>query len=224
MSDEYHKIDSIFKRTPDGRRIIEGEYSRPEFELLKDINWTFTEKVDGTNIRLYFDAEFFSLNNIHANISGRTNNAQIPTFLLTKLVEIYRAADWQGAFPTFFELGEAAPPVTIYGEGYGAKIQKGGGKYISDGVDFVVFDIRIGQWWLKREDVEEIAGKLGMTTVPIIGEGTLDDAVEFVREGFASYRWPNVTDAEGLVVRPSVELLDRGGRRIITKIKHRDFQ
>ena len=29
--------------------------------------------------------------------------------------------------------------------------------------------------------------------------------------------------AEGLVMRPAIELLDKRGRRIITKIKHKDF-
>lgn len=34
-------------------------------------------------------------------------------------------------------------PVTVFGEGYGVKIQKGG-NYISDDVNFILFDVRFG--------------------------------------------------------------------------------
>ena len=47
--------------------------------------------------------------------------------------------------------------VTLYGEGYGARIQKGGGKYLAKSCDFVLFDVKIGDWWLRREAVDEIA-------------------------------------------------------------------
>jgi len=30
--------------------------------------------------------------------------------------------------------------------------------------------------------------------------------------------------AEGIVARPSIELIARNGKRIITKIKHKDFE
>jgi len=35
-----------------------GDYSLPEFELLKNIDWVMTEKVDGTNTRLRYDSLF----------------------------------------------------------------------------------------------------------------------------------------------------------------------
>ncbi len=100
-------------------------------------------------------------------------------------------------------------------------IQKGGGNYISGGVDFVLFDVKVGEWWLQREAVEEIAGKFDIGIVPLLGEGTLQDAVELARTGFPS-RWGNFL-AEGLVLRPKTELRTRSGHRIITKIKHSDF-
>jgi hypothetical protein len=109
----------------------------------------------------------------------------------------------------------------LYGEGYGAKIQKIGGLYRPD-QDFVLFDVRIGEWWLQRADVEDIAQKLELDIVPIIGEGTLHDAVAVAKEGFNS-TWGNF-QAEGIVARPKVELKTRNGQRIITKIKCCDFQ
>ena len=110
--------------------------------------------------------------------------------------------------------------VCLYGEGYGAKIQKGGGNY-SAVPKFVLFDVKIGDWYLQREDVEDIAKKLGVDIVPIVGQGTLIEAIELVRKGQKS-TWGDFT-AEGLVLRPATELKTRRGDRIITKIKHKDF-
>lgn len=217
MSAEYHKIDSIFTRDQRGR-IVEGFYSRPEFEYLADRPWIFSEKVDGTNCRISYDGTLDYLTNTHTHIAGRTDNAQMPPFLLAKIIDIVRAAPLPEVF------GSDPVNVTLYGEGYGARIQKGGGKYIPDGCSFVLFDIKIGDWWLTRESVEDIGSRLGIEMVPAIGVGTLADAVDLARKGFPSGRWPGVDVAEGLVLRPAVELFDRGGRRIIAKIKNRDFR
>jgi hypothetical protein len=62
---------------------------------------------------------------------------------------------------------------------------------------------------------------LSIEIVPIIGTGTLIDMVNMTRAGFNS-RWGDFL-AEGIVARPKVELKTRDGKRIITKVKHRDF-
>lgn len=205
--EEYHKIQTVFKRDPENKTLLEGEYSTPELEYLKDNKWVFTEKVDGTNIRVMFDG-------LDVRFGGRTDNAQMPTFLYLRLNELFTLERMKTVFQ------ENGGNVCLFGEGYGAKIQTGC-KYISTGVDFVLFDVRVGEWWLKREDVEDIASKLKIQTVPIRGEGTLSAMIEDVRAGFNSW-WGNF-EAEGIVARPKVELTARNGERIITKIKHKDF-
>ena len=203
---EYHKIQSIFKRESERPcRIIEGQYSLPEFEYLKDNIWTFTEKVDGTNIRIMLKDE-------QLKIGGKTDNASIPSFLYDKLNSMFEIGVLCEKFPE---------GVCLYGEGYGAKIQKGGGNYIPNGVDFVLFDVKVGEYWLNRTSVEEIAEFLKIKVVPIIGEGTLQDAIDITRKGFKS-QWGDFT-AEGIVARPKIELFARNGKRIITKIKYKDF-
>jgi ATP-dependent RNA circularization protein (DNA/RNA ligase family) len=198
---EYPKIQTLFKRDMASGKIIEGDFTLPEFEYLKDNIWVFTEKVDGTNIRVIFDKKGA------VTFKGRTDKSQIPAFLFNKLKEIFQ--------------GKTQQDMCLYGEGYGARIQKGGENYIKDGVDFVLFDVRVGDLWLKREEVEEIALSFGIKVVPIIGEGTLTDMVEMVKKGFKS-KWGDFI-AEGIVARPKVELQDRNFQRIITKLKHRDF-
>jgi hypothetical protein len=51
---EYHKIQTVFKRDPSNnyKTLLEGEFAIPEFGYLQDNEWVFTEKVDGTNIRV----------------------------------------------------------------------------------------------------------------------------------------------------------------------------
>jgi ATP-dependent RNA circularization protein (DNA/RNA ligase family) len=217
---QYHKINTIFKRDMANHgKIMEGVYADPEFEYLKDNTWVFTEKVDGTNIRVMYTGAGVSF-------GGKTDDAQMPVFLLYKLQELFEGTVKRQLFKEIFEKPNPdgtvnEPQVCLYGEGYGAKIQKGGGNYISDGVSFVLFDVKIGDMWLNREDVEDIANKFGLKIVPILGEGTLAQAVEMTKKGFNS-QWGEFI-SEGLVLRPKVELQTRRGHRIITKIKHKDF-
>jgi ATP-dependent RNA circularization protein (DNA/RNA ligase family) len=171
----------------------------------------FTEKVDGTNIRVMW-------NGVSVTFGGKTEDAQMPVYLLYKLQELFEGTLRRELFKSVFQ---DATEACLYGEGYGAKIQKGGGNYNPTGVDFVLFDVKIGDWYLLREDVEEIAQKLAIRTVPILGTGTLHDALQMSRKGFNS-QWGNFL-AEGIVARPKTELKTRRGDRIITKVKHRDF-
>ena len=206
---EYHKIQSIFKRDMTSKRktLIEGEWTLPEFEYLAGNVWTFTEKVDGTNIRVIF-------NEGSVTFGGRTEDAQIPAQLVGRLNERF--------LPLAARMAEVFPDgaAVLYGEGYGAKIQKGGGNYRAD-QDFVLFDVRVGQWWLQRADVHDVAQKLGLDVVPVIGEGTLHDAVALAKRGIRS-TWGDF-EAEGIVARPKTELNTRSGHRLVAKIKCRDF-
>ena len=213
--EQYHKIQTIFKRDMSNKGKITDEFSMPEFEYLKDNQWVFTEKVDGTNIRVMWNGK-------DVVFGGKTDNAQMPTFLLYKLQELFEGSKKQLFKEKFVDKeGNLFDEVCLYGEGYGAKIQKGGGNYISDGVDFVLFDVKISDWWLERDNVEDIANHFGIKVVPVIGKGTLLGAVEKTKEGFNS-QWGDFI-AEGIVLRPKVELKNRAGSRIIAKIKHKDF-
>ncbi len=206
---EYQKIQTVFLRDPKTKfeTLLEGQFALPEFEYLKNNIWVFTEKVDGTNIRVIF-------NDGQITFGGKTDRAQIQASLANKLNDIFSPLKEQ-----FIEIFSDAD-VCLYGEGYGVKIQKGGGNYRSD-QSFVLCDIKIGKWWLQRKDVEDIAQRFKLDVVPIIGEGTLMEMVDKTRTGFNSI-WGDFL-AEGIVARPKTELVARNGKRIITKIKHKDF-
>ena len=202
---EYHKIQTVFKRDQKTNKIIVGDWTNPEFEYLANNEWEFTEKVDGTNIRVIIKDGVVTF-------GGRTDAAQIPASLISRLLELFpQTGDWVGQFD-----GD----VTFYGEGYGPKIQKVGSLYRKD-QSFVLFDVRVGRWWFQRSDVVAVAEKLRLDVVPVIGTGTLHDAISLAATGMTSY-WGSF-QSEGIVARPRVELFARNGQRIIAKIKTKDF-
>lgn len=211
----YHKIKTVYNRDPETKykTLLDGDFALPEFEYLKNNNWQFSEKIDGTNIRVMYND--LDVGSYSIKFGGKTDRAQLPADLANRLNEIFLPQ-----VDLFCELFETTE-VCFYGEGYGPKIQKGGGNYRKD-QDFVLFDIKIGRWWLQRQNVEEIAGKFGLDIVPIIATGTLDDMVDMVKTGFNS-QWGDF-QAEGIVARPEVELKARNGGRIITKLKCKDFK
>ena len=229
----YQKINTIFKRSqepgPNHNKIIYGDWSQPEFEVLKDVKWEATEKIDGTNMSYQIVCKD---NNIKIDIAGKTPAANIPGHLYKAMQGRLRPEKLCEVFgKTNPETGKTDFPyqIEIFGEGYGMKIQKGG-NYIKDHADFILFDVKITPTengkpiWLNRESCEDISKKLGFDIVPLVGYFTLDEAVEFVKKGFKSVIAENRDyDAEGLVLRAPCGLLSRMGERIITKIKHCDF-
>ena len=80
---EYNKIETVFKRDSNGsKRLMEGLFRNETVRYLADNLWSFTEKIDGTNIRVHWDGH-------KINFGGRTDRAQIPTHLFAKLQETF---------------------------------------------------------------------------------------------------------------------------------------
>lgn len=169
--------------------------------------------VHNCNIRVYWDGHTVTF-------GGRTDNAQIPAELVTKL----NAKFGGEANAQMFEQMFGEKEVILFGEGYGRKIQKGGGNYISDGVDFILFDVLIGENYLERANVEDIARAMGIKVVPIVGTGSLYEAVEYVKKHPASVVAEGRCEMEGIVARPKIEMRDRRGNRLICKIKWEDMR
>lgn len=208
MSLLFPKVYSPFTRFTEGpmrNRLNVAEWSKPEFGMLAGLDWTWTEKVDGTNIRVIWDGH-------RIVFGGRTDNAQLQATLVAVLTEMFPEELLEQQF------GETA--CVLYGEGYGAKIQKGGGNYRPD-QSFVLFDVKVGDWWLRTADVQDVAAKLGIDYVPVIVEGSVERAISEVTHGLGSEYGDFY--AEGLVGRPPLGILGRNGDRLLMKIKHVDF-
>ena len=245
----YQKINTIFMR--DAKNVIMPyePFTEPEFEYLRGLKWRAEEKIDGTNMRIEVTKEEVldytmdpsALKGVKFNIriAGKTDNAQIPKNLLKHMQEKYTnekilgalglkefipVSEWKSMY-NWDDYSKIPTIYTIYGEGYGEGIQSGGW-YIKGGNEFIVFDVKVNDIYLKTEARDEIATKLGAPIVPFKGYFTLDEAIDYVRKGFRSVvaESPEVKMAEGLVLRTDLGLRNRMGNRLIVKIKYEDFQ
>ena len=243
----YQKINTIFMR--DAKNVIMPyePFVEPEFEYLRSLKWRGEEKIDGTNMRIEVTkCSIFSPGNenmvgvgFEVTIKGMTDNAQIPKNLLKHMEDKYPkekvltvlglkefipVEEWETEH-NWLEYDQIPNIYTIYGEGYGEGIQSGGW-YIKGGNEFIVFDVKVNDIYLKTDARDEIASKLGAPIVPLMGYFTLDEAIDFVRKGFRSKvaQNPEAKMAEGLVLRTDLGLRNRMGKRLIVKVKYEDFQ
>ena len=141
---KYPKIETCFQRSLETKKLLDGVWRSDELQYLKDCEWIWTEKVDGTNIQIRWDGH-------RVEFGGRTERANIPQPLMDYLETTFGGEVNEEIFEQLF--GETE--VVLFGEGYGPKIQSGGG-YRKD-VSFILFDVKIGNFWLLRNKVEEIA-------------------------------------------------------------------
>lgn len=209
----YHKIETLFLRDMNGtKKLVPGAYRNSMVEYLKDLTWEFTEKVDGTNIRVHWDG-------YRVTFGGRTDSAQIPVHLMNKLVEKFSGPETEQIFETLFGENQA----TLFGEGYGPKIQTGGGLYGPE-ADFILFDVTKNDVFMDRGAVGWVAEALGIQTVPVVLYGTLKDGVRFASQPQKSRLGNQEHEMEGLVARPLHNIFDNRGERVIVKIKYNDFK
>ena len=211
---EYHKIETLYERDLKTFKVNPSKLKNRTYSLIK--TWQFTEKIDGTNIRAIWSCASDAGCGLPETLrfSGKTDNAQIHADLIHHLYEIITPDKMRAVFPD--------TDAVIYGEGYGAGIQKGG--LYSPTKKFIVFDILVGgKWWLNWENTCDVAMKLGLDVVPFIGEMSLEEATEMVRAGFPSRLNGGQVQAEGLVGRTAEPLFDKKGSRLIVKLKTKDF-
>jgi ATP-dependent RNA circularization protein (DNA/RNA ligase family) len=214
---EYPKIETLYQRDKFTDKVITNQLRLPEFGNIR--RWQITEKVDGTNVRVGL------LPGGVIKYSGRTENAQIPTKLLDYLQQTFTLEQLQLVFKD-----SPDSEVVLFGEGYGEKIQSGGA--YRQGVSFRLFDVLVGMWWLEPEAIADIAAKLGILTVPILGEiDSLPSQADQLKQWLGHDGKSTVAiqdggrgvQAEGIVARTVPLLLTRRGQRLMWKLKFRDF-
>lgn len=254
----YMKINTIFKRDVNNIIMPYDGYTKLELEWCKDLKFEATEKVDGTNMRIEVTPILDESKLTFAlSIKGKTDNANIPKNLKEFMEEKYTLDTILNALqytksvydivngldelktdhPGFFdkETGEFCSTripkmYTLYGEGYGAKIQACGSRYLKDSANFIGFDVKITstdgkETYLLYNDKKLIFDTLNTDTVPIIGYFTIEEAIEYVKKGFdVTIPHDDPTfKAEGLVLRSPVGMKFRDGSECIFKIKAKDF-
>lgn len=215
---KYPKIETLYERDKKTFKVIPEQIRRPEFGLVN--HWIMTEKIDGMNVRveLYPDGQIMGF--------GRTDKAQLPEELKSYLTRTFNC----DIMYSVFHMDEHGlyPEVTLYGEGYGPKIQKGG--YYRNNQAFRLFDVKIGRWWQNFESVREFAKAFKVETVPYIGElhglpSSLDSLKRIIPWSYVSVQdaGKEGVEAEGIVARTEPLLFTRSGDRLMWKLKFRDF-
>jgi hypothetical protein len=221
---EYHKINALYNRwrkefdpletLPVGKKFgdfKDGEFACEEFEYLFHNQWVWSEKLDGTNIRIYADWSENLEKHIYT-VKGKDVNSVIPKDLMDWV--------WKWIETNQKSIHKTLPnkDVVLYGEGIGKGIQKVGHHYGQQ--HFKLFDVYINGFWLKKEAVKDIASKINLDTVTT-WTGTIQDAIDKVKT-LPKSTFGDFT-LEGYVGEPLVRLLDAHHKRIITKIKVCDF-
>jgi hypothetical protein len=246
MIREYPKTENVFTRNPDTHKLNLWDFRMPEFNQIK--SWLVTEKIDGTNIRISLvrcehEEPLGDLVEVCKNatkectdgredclhcdawlvkINGRTANSQFHAGLYQYLTETFTLEKMLSVCE-----GDEPYEFTLYGEGYGEGIQKGG--YYRKGVSFRLFDVLVGdKWWLDRYNMVDVAAKLNINVVPIFGTYSMPEIIEiFSSDGFDSVvaLEENNTEieAEGVVCRTDPYLFNKYGERIKFKLKAKDL-
>lgn len=237
---EYSSIENLWKSNGvQGKGIERGPeygYSRPELGLVRE--WVVTEKVDGTNVRVLYspgrppwDGTLGA--EAEVRFAGRTDKADLHGHLVEYLEgEFTDRKMWEAfARPVQEHDHLEAPHVVLYGEGFGAGIQRAGVHYGPD-KRFILFDVLVLDsweadtgWWLGWSDVKDVARKLGVPHVPELAAGaSLDEAMSLVRASQLLRSTEASAHVEGVVCRTDPYLFDGRGRRVMFKYKVRDLR
>ena len=207
---EYMKIDTLWKRDMSAGKkkgvIIEGDFSNPIFPNI--VNWRAVEKIDGTNIRVMWDADTGTV-----TFAGRTSKSEIPAGLLAYLQSTFTPDTFNGN-----------QNMVIYGEGCGPKIHNSQKYLVEDKYTLIVFDIKIGEWWLEHETVVEVAAGFGLRYAPSVGIMTIPEIIELVKAETKSIAATSDSIFEGIVATPEPMVLDRSRKPVKFKLKAEDFR
>jgi hypothetical protein len=125
--------------------------------------------------------------------------------------------------------------VHIYGEYYGGKMMKMSRTYGGE-MNFVAFEVKIGDCWLNVPKAEKLANSLGLefvyyklipVTMEAINAECDDVSVQAIRNGMKENTdhlgfCPPVR--EGIVLRPLEEVVLNSGDRVIAKHKREQFR
>jgi len=208
------KKDKVLERRKSKSKLLVGEYARPEFENIK--TWRVSEKVDGTNVRIYFCTH---PDGHEINFAGRTSAAILQEPLLSYLKKTFTS-------PALQEIAKDMGTSTfvLYGEGYGPKIQAVGKNYRED-QGFILFDgMNQNQRFASRSALKTIADKLCIPVVPDLGIMTEKQIVDFVKSKPLSQCSITPHTIEGIVARAEPTVYFENGIPIMFKLKCKDCE
>ena len=222
---EIQELNNFTKYSKFSSPFIKDEKFMNTEELNQELpkgKWIKTEKIDGANIRIIItkpdeDGNRETLIASRKLILNPEDKNSKQFFDCLKEVNLHKLQE-------YFE--DVNSTIIIYGEGYGAGVQKGG--IYSDIKNYRVFDIRIGYAYQDFKYVQKVCMDCQLNIVPVIGYveelnyteciNSLNDFNEtIIKEGQGG-------KPEGYVYKFEPVLLNKYEERLIFKIKHKDFK
>lgn len=196
---------------------MDASYRNPELTYLQDNHWTYKRKLDGENIRIYWNGE-------QALWNGKTNRFNCSADFQNYMNETFIEEIFEEKFGRDKE-------VYIYGEKMGPKTQSNELELDKD--ELVIFDVEIDGTFLGEENIKQVADYFSVKSVyDYMPEEDLHDdlldaygdplemellhLIDAVADGLFS-NW------EGIVCTPACNVKDHNGKRIIVKIKNKDY-
>lgn len=206
---EYQKIPTLYKFNNETKRYTSVIFDE-NVEYLKKLTWLVSEKIDGTNIRVFYDGH-------RVCWSGRTDKSTLPKEIEQLLQNTF------GESEIIFEQLFGEKEVLLFMECYGGKIQ--GGAY--GGQERLIgFDVMVNGSYLDKRTIAPIFEKFGVPTIGFMEIQGLQWIIDEVKDAakrpnyyISEYCKKGTTTIEGFVCVPACRLYDNKGKRIIVKIK-----
>lgn len=200
---------------------------RPEILAVKQV--VATEKIHGTNFRVHFPAGATSIDEVRFGGRNEDFGDGTTSFYGGRPVQWFKSqADLlERMLAVFGSYGFA--DVTVFGEAFGAGIQKGIRYATDDKVLFRAFDIMVNENFVTYDLFVELCDKAGLPRVPEIwrGEPSLAAFDALLEKTSTEAERNGVVDAanysEGVVIRSNPLLRDVFGQWLIVKHKSEKF-
>lgn len=217
-SPEYPKTLNLYARCTETHKCGPEFGFRMEEVGLID-RWLVLEKLDGMNMRVIWTPETMQEGKIE--VYGRTDRANIPGDLRDSIDQWATEENLRACFKRSDSEVELPSQVVLFGEGIGKGIQGAAGAAYG-AKQFVLFDVLVNSYWLRWDDVKDVAEKLGIEYVSELGRDLpLEQAERRVR--WSAFLGNGHPEVEGIILRTDPYLFDQRGRRVMAKYKVRDL-
>lgn len=202
------KVRALIAEKNNGRLPFTSDYAEADFGLV-DI-WDVEEKIDGKNISMVLNDK--KKGEYRISIFGRNGQSLVSKHLeeyLRDTFTVNKVMEAIGGLGLMIQKGRTAnESLTLFGEGYGEKIQ---GDYYKIGEPrFALFDIISCGIWSNRDKVRTVGERLGLIAAPYLGQMTELEIVEFIKSKPKSRINPDVT-MEGIIARGEAWNVDKEG-------------
>lgn len=197
----------------------------------KDIEWSVTEKVHGSNFSIWFDGIEFKYAKRSGFIKKGTNfynHIRIVPSILPKIRKIWDSLEGISELVVYGELfGGTYPHPEVETVNNAKKIQKG--LFYSPDNHFYAFDIMIDGQYVSVDEFEMLCKKVALLHAKTLFKGSFDQCLKYPNDFLTKipelFNLPEITGniCEGVVLKTVKPMFYDDGGRLILKNKNRKW-